>query len=376
MNDLERAITTLLQDRAGEVAPVSGASERILRRAKRRQVETVVAGVIGAMAIAAALVFGVKALNSPNANVPASKPGAIWTTGGELPVTWSTDGATARFEAVRTDWQVTAKRSKSNGENIGVMADGKLATETRAMGLGLQYTAPNGTMLIEHTGPGTQRVWITLADGTHLEGRWLPVGTAADSDRFWVIPVPQEGSGILRFRGTENEGGPTTIMWPVQMIAPTGVIARSDSREPAKWLLTWSSPKCPTLTVEAPGSDRGTSRCVRPWDGDNLLVTGVYGRDIATVAIVGPSGMQASLKGDGMPRRPSWQRCVIPTANWDSTNFRLSTNPSYYGTSICIFEMTVGRTWTVVTRAPGFPLPRADRRTTIMPEPGRLRLLG
>ncbi len=75
MNDLERDLREALKEKAEEARPAAAAPAPLLRRARRRQLRTILAGVITALAVVAGSLFGLRTLiRSPEP--PAPRGGA------------------------------------------------------------------------------------------------------------------------------------------------------------------------------------------------------------------------------------------------------------------------------------------------------------
>lgn len=91
MNDLEHDLRELLDGKARGAGLPSDPEPRLLRRARRRQLGTVVSGVVVVAALVAASVAGVRALVSPNHTTIGDQPVVTRTVNGisiDVPESW------------------------------------------------------------------------------------------------------------------------------------------------------------------------------------------------------------------------------------------------------------------------------------------------
>jgi hypothetical protein len=73
MNDLERELMKLLDEKVREVPAPSTAPERVLRHTRRRQLATVAAGGAAAILVVAGSILGVRAILGGNEQIPADR---------------------------------------------------------------------------------------------------------------------------------------------------------------------------------------------------------------------------------------------------------------------------------------------------------------
>ena len=110
MNDLERDLQDLFEQRARDVDPTGPAPEAIIRRGHRRQARTVIGGVLASVVAIAVAVAAVGSIDDPNDRTPGgSQPlPARSTTIGGVPVT-----APAGWTLV-DDWPLAALMATSS----------------------------------------------------------------------------------------------------------------------------------------------------------------------------------------------------------------------------------------------------------------------
>ena len=190
MNDLERDLTSLFQEKAASVDPVPTAPEGVLRRGRRRQVRNVVGGVAGAVAVVVIALLVAGSVAAPPTQVPVGRVDS-WTTGGQLQTTVAGGATSATFEALGTTWRVRDDMEGATLEQVGGTPSATIYSLIN--GSGIEVDEPGGTIFLEQTAPDVDRVFVAIdGDGT-AEGRWMQ--TFRDNCRTPRAPVGRPGSG-------------------------------------------------------------------------------------------------------------------------------------------------------------------------------------
>jgi len=333
MNDLERDLTSLFQEKAASVEPVPTAPENVLRRGRRRQVRNLVGGVAGAVAVVVIALLVVGSVAAPPAQVPVGHVDS-WTTGGQLRTTVEGGATSATFDAFGTTWRV---RDDLEGATIEQVGGAPSATVYSLLnGSGIQVNEPGGTIFLEQTAPDVDRVFVAVdGDGT-IEGRWMQTfrDNAGRPGRLWVVPVPGTGTG------TQHVGNqiPTLVSWPTHRIPQHGDVVMAGSDGVVSWGLRWDA-ACPFVDVLLPPADAGSGAgtCITAWSQGLPNVGFAAGPKHVLVAVTGPAGMTAARRGpDGSLTMP----CYEPpdgSENWS-------------GTAICVVPLAVGSVYTLDLR--------------------------
>ena len=353
MNDLERDLTSLFQEKASSVEPMPTAPDSVLRRGRRRQVRTVLAGLAGAVAVVVVALLVVGSIAAPPAQVPVGRVDS-WTTGGPLGTTVEGGATSATFEAFGTTWQMRDDMAGATLEQTGSNSNGTVYTLLN--GSGIQVDEPQGTFFLEQEAPDVDRVFVAVDGYGTIEGRWMQTfrDNAGRPGRLWVVPVPGSGTG------TQHVGNqiPGLVSWPTHRIPQHGDVVMAGSEGVVSWGLRWDE-ACPFVDVLLPPADAGSGdgTCIGAWSQGLPSLVFAGGPKRVVVAVTGPAGMTAALSGpDGSLTLP----CYEPPDG----------SGSWTGTGICVVPLTVGGVYTLDLRdANGRMLGRMLRLT---PTPGGL----
>ncbi|HUL85732.1 MAG TPA: hypothetical protein VLX89_09510, partial [Actinomycetota bacterium] len=159
MNDLERDLTALFQEKAASVDPVPMAPEGVLRRGRRRQFGTVAGGLLGAVAVVIVALLVVGSIAPPPAQVPVGRV-AAWTTGGQLVTTVEGGATSATFEALGRTWRVRDDMEGATLEQVGGTPSATVYSLLN--GSGTEVDEPGGTIFLEQTAPDVDRVFVAV----------------------------------------------------------------------------------------------------------------------------------------------------------------------------------------------------------------------
>jgi hypothetical protein len=216
--------------------------------------------------------------------------------------------------------------------------------------------------------PSITREYVTAdVAGTNLiaEGSWAPPAPDSPSNaNIWVVALPGRGVG---YSWDNTDRLPMAIGWPTTRTPTTGDVISSGQQGGVSWSEVWSDQGCPKLNVVAAVSegDLGSSPCPIPWNPQEYAnrtsyVGGVYGRNHATVWILGPNGMLASVASKDDPKASlNCGGSVANVGGWAQTGQ-------------CVLVIPVGQTYVFQpTLQDGTPL---EQTITITAQPGRIKV--
>jgi len=332
MNDLERDLTALFQQKAASVDPVPMAPDGVLRRGRRRQFGTVAGGLLGAVALVIVGLLVVGSITPPPAQVSVGRV-ARWTTGGQLVTTVEGGATSATFDALGRTWRVRDDMEGATLEQVGGTPSATVYSLLN--GSGTEVDEPGGTIFLEQTAPDVDRVFVAVEGEGPAEGRWMQTfrDNAGRPGRLWVVPVPGTGSGTMHV----GHQVPTLTSWPTHRIAQHGDVVTAGSDGVVSWGLRWDE-ACPFVEVILPPADAGSGdgTCIGGWSQGLPTIVFAGGPKHVMVAATGPAGMTAALRG---PNGSLVLPCYEPHASG-----------SWSGTSICVVPLTVGSVYTLDLR--------------------------
>jgi hypothetical protein len=220
-----------------------------------------------------------------------------------------------------------------------------------------------GSFVVGSFDDSVRRLWVTeQGSDASIDGGYANAQDRTGAPgRVWLIPLPGSGWGTLE-NGVATRGW--WISWPSVTNLHRGAVLRAggDGTD-VSWSLVWRDDHCVQLQVDT-SSVAGASDCLPPWvdlqrKGGTPLVGGVYGQQVAVIALVlPPDATITSFGTDGAGPEPE---CPAP--------IRVESN--YSNTQFCVFPLAVGSSATTTLDANGDPL---GSPIGIAAEPGRIEL--
>lgn len=253
MNDVERDLRQLLQTKSAELDPIVRLAPReVMRRSRRRQLGTVVAGVVSAVAIVAVSIAGLQSLAVRADAPPAGRSNETPAPGaGSLP--WRREGGStvAVGQDLGSEWEL-----KASPTLVRLTIDGQEHNLSLIDGSWVMVGAPGGAFLVANTAPAVGAVSVlpsldvTSVDGRPagpaMQGRWMPGLSLGHKARIWLVPLSGVGSGLV----TVGDRPPTAISWPPGASRFDGQVLASGGDDSTSWAVTLS------------GSVEGAKACV------------------------------------------------------------------------------------------------------------------
>jgi hypothetical protein len=246
---------------------------------------------------------------------------------------------TAGRVETRTEDGATVGTIEAFGRAIDIrVTDDSFAIEDAATsgslfeGTTIQLDVDGGTLLVVQTPRDVPAVRVDVDGGADVEGAWMAVVDSMGRPiRLWVVPLAGSGSGLL---SSDPTSLPHVVSWPDHETPQEGDVISSGTDGLSSWAIRWTG-GCPVLEVVATSTDtdEGTSACITLWGGEagSNAVGGIFGRDIATVSITGPAGMQLETLGEDPD--PVYPQCgtTLDAEGWE-------------GTGVCVVAFEAGRT--------------------------------
>jgi len=181
MNDLEHDLRELLETKASDGAVPATPAPKVLKRARRRQVGTVLTALVGTAAVVVGAIAGIQALTSTR---PQPRPGGL--PEGDV----AEDAIVLPFVTITPpdEWTVMAP-----------------ADETQILQL-TNFDPEFGTPCFEDTSAALPPLGAILLVERHP-------GSAAASDPMWPVALSEGGTGASACRGAQEETfGPPQLL--------------------------------------------------------------------------------------------------------------------------------------------------------------------
>ena len=288
--------------------------------------------------------------DQPGQPVATLSDGSTSTGGvGQISESPAPTGSPGTLDATALDYRTEGSMLVATGTDLGTVweiriddvglitltAAGRQSGISLTTGGTLHEDVPGGTFLIGVERPSTGSVSVTSDTGDVYVGRWMPiVAVGGGGTRMWLTILPGSGAGLVH----AGDGLPYAISWPTTTRPLEGALLMGGGDGTVSWALRLQSPGDPAClvvdVVAAIGADTGTSSCLVPADPvqypDGVsFVGGVYGQTVATIAVVGPSGMTVHGTADGSEIFPMCEDVAGLGRAWG-------------GSEVCVVPIPVG----------------------------------
>jgi hypothetical protein len=259
---------------------------------------------------------------------PAPTPSAV-PVGQALDVTVRKGVATGTIDAFGRTIAITVDR-----DGIVQVPDERDSATSLIRNSGTRVDLEGGSLALSRLRADAQAPYVIADDGTVYAGSWIEVpASVASPDKVWIVPL--EGSGA----GMEYEAGRlgSAITWPMhEDLLPGDVPVAGAQDGMTSWAFRWSADDCPVFEVvdAVNPANLGTmADCIPPYDPSvtPTYVGGIYGEDVATIAVTGPLGFFFRTDGEAIVQcgtdfsEPGWEDtgvCVVVMQTGISVEFQ------------------------------------------------------